>query len=51
MGQQHALHVVTVIGDQLAQETKRQQIFALGFFLDDDLGEDRAGNVIPLKVT
>ena len=33
--------------DELAQEADRQQVLALAFLLDDDLGQDRAGQVLP----
>ena len=50
MGQQHALHIVAVVGNKLAQETERQQVLSLRFFLDNDLCEDRAGYVVPLRI-
>jgi cyanate lyase len=41
------LQVVAVEPDELAQEADRQQVVAaLLLFLDDDLGQDRAGDVV-----
>src|SRR5262249_45186523 len=40
-----ALQGVAVEADQLAQELDRQEALALGLFLEDNLGKDRAGDV------
>ena len=43
----HALQAVTVERDELAQEGDRQQrLPALALFLEDDLGQHRAGDVV-----
>ena len=39
------LHAVAVEADQLAQEADRQQVRAPALLLDDDLGQDRMGQV------
>src|SRR5262249_39622080 len=39
------LQRIAVKRDELAQETHRQQIGALGFLFDDDLGQHRTGDV------
>jgi len=44
---QEGLHGIAVEADQLAQELDGQQVLALAaLFLDDDLGEDRARDVL-----
>ena len=46
IARQHRLHAVAIEADQLAQERRRQQRLALNsLLLEDDLGEDRAGDV------
>ena len=41
------LEIVAVIADELAQEGGRQQVLpTLALFLDNDLGEHRAGDVV-----
>ncbi len=40
------LHTAAVKPDELSQKADRQQIVALRFLLDDDLGQDRAGDVL-----
>ena len=37
---------VAVEADQLAQELDRQQVLALALFVEDDLGQDGAGDVL-----
>ena len=41
-----SLQAVAIEADQLAQELDRQQRLALGLFLENDLGQDRAGDVL-----
>ena len=43
----HPLHVVAVEGNELPQEVDRQEVGALGFLLDDDLGQHAARDVVP----
>ncbi len=43
----HPLHGIAIVADDLTQELDGQQVLPLALFLDDDLGEDRAGDVIP----
>jgi methyl-accepting chemotaxis protein len=40
------LQVVAIEADQLAQEVDGQHVLPLRLFLDDDLGQDRAGDVL-----
>ena len=39
------LHLIAVKANELAQEFYRQQILPFAFFLEDNLGQDRAGDV------
>jgi hypothetical protein len=45
---QEGLHRVAVEADQLAEELDRQQVLAAAavFLFEDDLGQDRAGDVV-----
>ena len=43
----HHAHGVPVKADQLAQESNWQQVLAfLAFLIKDDLGQDRAGDIL-----
>jgi hypothetical protein len=46
VARQERVELVVVEADELAQEADRQQVPALAVLLQDDLGEDRAGDVL-----
>ncbi len=45
IARQEVAHILAVKPDHLAQEIDGQQILTLGFFFENDLGQNRAGDV------